>query len=213
MVVNETRQLYESYLKGTNLRWVYGNSILYRMCKEEPAHNKIDVIVGKIWLIGRSYAAAIERRKNAVDDGDDFYYDVVAPKLLEIGQELDDRIARLRNSTRLIVDDVEEILGTHKFLMDTFYELTGLEKRSLASKYLHFHCPEKFFIYDSRARASIGKLVKRPDKGLLENLSDYDLEYGDYLCRMVELQDYLAKQFGVYERPRKLDSFLLTAVN
>ena len=213
MVVNETRQLYESYLKSTDSRWVYGNSVLYRMCKEEPEHKKIDVIVGKIWLIGRSYAAAIERRKNAVDGGDDFYYDVVAPKMLEIGQELDDRIARLRNSTRLIVDDVEEILGTHKFLMDTFYELTGLEKRSLASKYLHFHCPEKFFIYDSRARVGIGKLVKRPDKRFLENVSDYDIEYGDYVCRMVELQEYLAEQFGGYELPRKLDSFLLTAVN
>lgn len=68
------------------------------MCEEEPEHKQIDVIVGKIWLIGRSYAAAIERRKNAVVIGDDFYYDVVAPKLLENGSELDDRISRLRKS-------------------------------------------------------------------------------------------------------------------
>ena len=164
MVVKETLQLYKSYLKVANSRWEYGNSVLYRMCEEEPEHKKVDVIVVKIWLIGRSYAAAIERRKKVVDDDDDFYYDVVAPKLLEIGPELDDRIADLKESKNLIINDFKEILKTHKFLMDTFYDLTGLEKRSLASKYLHFHCPEKFFIYDSWAKAGIGKLVKRPDK-------------------------------------------------
>ena len=212
MVVKETKRLYKSYLNITNSRWKYGNSVLYRMCEEEPEHKQIDVIVGKIWLIGRSYAAAIERRKNAVVVGDDFYYDEVAPKLLEIGPELDDRISRLRKSKGLILDDIKLVLSTHKFLMDILYELTGLEKRSLASKYLHFQCPEKFFIYDSRARVGIGKLVKRPNKGILTDVSDYDPEYGDFVCRMLELQEYLNEQLGVYELPRKLDSFLLTAI-
>lgn len=212
MVVKETERLYKSYLNLTNARWEYGNSVLYRMCEEEPDHKQIDVIVGKIWLIGRSYAAAIERRKNAVVVGDDFYYDVVAPKLLDIGPELDDRITRLRKSKGLIRDEIKLVLSTHKFLIDIFYELTGLEKRSLASKYLHFHCPEKLFIYDSRVRVAIKKLVKRPDKGILTNVSDYDPEYGDFVCRMLELQEYLDEQFGVYELPRKLDSFLLKAI-
>ena len=212
MVDKKTIELYESYLRTASSRWEYGNGVLYRMCEEKPEHTQIDVIVGKIWLIGRSYAAAIERRKNAVDAGDDFYYEVVGPKLLEIGPELDDRIAKLQKSKGLIAGDVEEILKTHKYLMDTFYELTGLEKRSLASKYLHFHCPEKFFIYDSRARAGIGKLVKRPDKGRLSGITSYDTEYGDFVCRMLELQAYLYEQLGINELPRKLDSFLLTQV-
>ena len=212
MVVKETKRLYKSYLNSTNSRWEYGNSVLYRMCEEEPEHKEIDVIVGKIWLIGRSYAAAIERRKNAVVVGDDFYYDEIAPKLLEIGPELDDRITKLRKSKGLILDDIKLVLSTHKFLMDIFYELTGLEKRSLASKYLHFHCPEKFFIYDSRARVGIGKLVKRPNKGILTDVYNCDPEYGDFVCRMLELQEYLDEQLGVYELPRKLDSFLLTAI-
>ena len=106
-------------------------------------------------------------------------------------------------------DDVEEILSTHKFLTDTFGKMTGLKKRSLASKYLHFHCPEKFFIYDSRAIKSIGKLVKRPDKKFLVNVSDYDQEYGNFVCRMLELQEYLYEKLGTYEMPRSIDSFLL----
>lgn len=59
-------------MNSTNSRWEYGNSVLYRMCEENPEDKQIDVIVGKIWLIGRSYATAIERRKNAVVAGDDF---------------------------------------------------------------------------------------------------------------------------------------------
>lgn len=213
MVVVEFEKQYKEYLKQKNSRWEFGNSILYQMCEDNPLHNDADVVIGKIWLIGRSYAAAIERRKNADDyQGDDFYYDAVAPKMLEIGKELDSRIESLKNNTGIIADCVPEILSTHKYLMDAFMDLTGLEKRSLASKYLHFHCPEKFFIYDSRARAAIGKIVKRPNKKILLGIDDHDAEYGDFVCRMLELQEYLDEKLGVYEKPRAIDSFLLSEV-
>lgn len=213
MVVEGTENQYKEYLARKDSRWEFGNSILYQMCEDNPLHNDADVLIGKIWLIGRSYAAAIERRKNADDyRGDDFYYDAVAPKMLEIGDELDNRIESLKNNTGVIFDCIPEILSTHKFLMDAFTELTGLEKRSLASKYLHFHCPEKIFIYDSRAKAAIRKIVKRPDKKILSELVEYDAEYGDFVCRMLELQKYLDEKLGVHEKPRSIDSFLLSTV-
>ena len=213
MVVVEFEKQYKEYLKQKNSRWEFGNSILYQMCEDNPLHNDADVVIGKIWLIGRSYAAAIERRKNADDyQGDDFYYDAVAPKMLEIGKELDSRIEFLKNNTGIIADCVPEILSTHKYLMDAFMDLTGLEKRSLASKYLHFHCPEKFFIYDSRARAAIGTIVKRPNKKILLGNDDHDAEYGDFVCRMLELLEYLDEKLGTYEKPRTIDSFLLSEV-
>ncbi len=207
MIVEGTEKIYSEFLMEKSSRWVYGNSILYEMCRNNPYHNQSDVIVGKLWLIGRSYAAAIERRKNADNTNDDFYYDIVAPKMLEIGSELDSRLFRLKNDN-LIINDVKEILETHKFLMDIFRDMTGLEKRSLASKYLHFHCPGKFFIYDSRARRAINKYVKRPDKRLLNNL-DCDWEYGDFFCKMIELQSFLQEKLGEYQLPRKMDRFLL----
>lgn len=135
MVVEGTENQYKEYLARKNSRWEFGNNILYKMCEENPLHKDADVLIGKILLIGRSYAAAIERRKNADDyKGDDFYSDVVAPKMLEIGDELDNRIESLKNNTGVIFDCIPEILSTHKFLMDAFKEMTGLEKRSLASK-------------------------------------------------------------------------------
>ena len=163
MITKGTEKLYQDFLNTKSSRWEFGNSILYEMCSNNPYHNQSDIIVGKIWIIGRSYAAAIERRKNASNTNDDFYYDLVAPKMLEIGDELDERLSQLRDDGGTIRDNVNNILETHKFLMDVFYELTGLEKRSLASKYLHFHCPELFFIDDSRARTAINRYVKLPD--------------------------------------------------
>ena len=43
--------------------WSLGNSVLYDLCKTYPTHKDKKSIVAKIWLIGRAYAAAIERRK------------------------------------------------------------------------------------------------------------------------------------------------------
>ena len=213
MIEKKTEELYKNYLSQAQQRWVFGNSILYQMCAENPGHDQTDIIVGKLWLIGRSYAAAIERRKTADGyQGDDFYYEVVAPKMLEIGKELDARLAYLNNTDKSIKECIPDILETHRFLMDAFTELTGLEKRSLASKYLHFHCPDKFYIYDSRARGAIDKLVKRPDKEILFGINKYDAEYGDFVCRMLELQEYFEENLGIHETPRGIDNFLLMGV-
>lgn len=44
--------------------WDVGNSVLYDMCRKYPNHGKEDEIIAKVWLIGCSYSAAIERRRN-----------------------------------------------------------------------------------------------------------------------------------------------------
>jgi hypothetical protein len=38
--------------------WDFGNKILYNMCRAKREHKEDQVIIGKIWLIGRTYAAA-----------------------------------------------------------------------------------------------------------------------------------------------------------
>lgn len=46
--------------------WDMGNQVLYDLCRRHPGHSEPGEILAKIWLIGRSYAAAIERgRSNA----------------------------------------------------------------------------------------------------------------------------------------------------
>lgn len=211
----EFEKKYKAYQENQNSRWTFGNRILYDMCEQNPDNTDEDIVVGKIWLIGRSYAAAIERKpKGSGKKGDDFYYDIVAPKMVKIGGKLDKHIKDLRNSNGSIADNVKAILKTHRFLMDTFKEITGQNKRSLASKYLHFHCSDKFYIYDSRANTAVRKIVKCPDTHVLSEMNnkEYDADYGNFVCRMIELQNYLSEKSDETPTTRDMDNFLLTGV-
>ena len=54
--------------------------------------------------------------------------------------------------------------------------------------------------------------MKRADINVLSKLDDsaYDKEYAVFVCKMLELQQYIDEELGLYESPRKLDSFLLS---
>lgn len=139
---SRTKNELQSFVMKTQTGWEFGNNILYDMCKNYPNHNDEDEIVGKIWLIGRSYAAALERNRSGKKHKD-FYHNVVAPKVLAIGKDLDQRIDYL-NQLGSIDKDLNYALETHKFLQDVFRDISDMDNRSLASKYLHFHCPSVF---------------------------------------------------------------------
>ena len=128
-----TNSVYENFRTQDYDYWSFGNQILYDMCLKNPSHTNENVIIGKIWLIGRSYAAAIERIKEKSVPSDDFYSDVVAPHFLQFGVELDDKLKYLKSTTEVSLDNLQEILYVHKFLVNQITEITKLEKHSLAS--------------------------------------------------------------------------------
>ena len=78
---------------------------------------------------------------------------------------------------------------------------------------MKLHCPEKFFIYDSRACSAIRKVIREPYNE--PRVYGFDPIYVDFVCKMLELQKYLLeKGFSLEETaPRKLDSFLLRTLN
>lgn len=187
-------------------RWILANQTLYDLCQRYPDHKNEDQIVAKIWLIGRSYAAAIERRKNADGYVGDFYYDTVAPYLKSVGEDLDSKMKKLNSS-----NSIDDLLDTHARLMEIFNHLTGMDKRSLASKYLHFHCPDAVFIYDSVAKRSLSKMVKKP-KNISEYLTgDRDAGYVDFCLRAIELRRYISHKYGKDLTVRQIDTLLLRA--
>ncbi len=49
--------------------WDFSNGILYKMCADNFEHTQRNKIVGKILVIGRTYAVAIERRKEKREEG------------------------------------------------------------------------------------------------------------------------------------------------
>ena len=214
--MNDTIRNYivNSKYKGNSGRWVFANKVLYDLCADYIKHDDEHIIVTKIWLIGRSYAAAIERRKKTEEEIiEDFYYDKVAPAILKIGDKLDSNITEVNKMGSDLNDDqVITILKTHYDLTKVFNEITGMDKRSLASKYLHFHCPNHFFIYDSRAASNIGKFATK-DKDLYNNIynnniNTMDQTYCDFYLKALQISRQAKKISDHTLSPRDIDNII-----
>jgi hypothetical protein len=190
----------------------FGNGILYKMCKENPKHDKPDVVSGKVWLIGRAYSTAIERVRSKKNINDDFYKEKVGPKLTDI--ELDKRLGRLQSIKKMTKDNTTDILSLHKYLQDRIQEITGMGKRSLCSKYLHFHLPRLFFIYDSRAAKTLQKIYPNRLKGfdIIVN-DDVDKAYAIFFCKALTLKNEVEEKLGLELTPRQIDTFLVNEAN
>lgn len=190
--------------------WDFMNDVLYRLCQDNPGHTRDDVILAKIWIIGRTYAAAIERGSNATNKslGD---VNELASKIRT--SPMDRWFQKLRLSSN---DDLALTVETHKKVMDLFCEISGLEKRSLASKYLHFHFPERFYIYDSRAYKAtcspgykaICGLPRRVGRDL-PHLRDHDNAYAHFFFRCESLRQKLVTILDRPLSPREMDKILL----
>jgi hypothetical protein len=180
-----------------NTKWNLGNEILYRLCREYPMHTEQDVVIAKIWLIGRSYAAPIERRRKYLKiPNDTFYETMVAPKMCGAG--IDEWLEGVAEPTG------DASLVAHGRLGKLFEAITGLDKRSLASKYLHFHRPESFFLFDSRARQVLARFVRRPRMSAKLPVG-CDLEYASFCRRCGDLRTALAELLGRQVTPREVD--------
>ena len=187
--------------------WDFGNDILYNLCKKYPDHKKKEVILAKIWLIGRAYSASIERRKNKKDENenDSFYTEVVIPNMYK--SQLDKRLHTLRSYRTIDDQSIPHILGAHKYLVDIFTKISGLNKRSLASKYLHFHLPKLFYLYDSRAAYSVSQIMPRCRIEKIRGA--YDQVYMKFFLKVYDLSNELYKRYNVRLAPREMDNLLL----
>ena len=187
--------------------WDWGNEVLYRMCRETPEHYNHHVIVGKIWLIGRSYSATLERKAgdHLADGLDAFYAERVAPMIASSG--IDDWLSSTADIKRVEHDNVQLVLHVHNRFTELLKSISGISKRSLASKYLHFHQPCVFFIYDSIASNRINSLLPR---FRVSNKLSYDAPYERFLRQCLHYRDtVLEPRLGRACTPRELDKVLL----
>ena len=181
-----------------------GNQVLYDLCSVHSYHKMDQEILAKIWLIGRAYAAAIERRKKVIEepDGDAFIENKVVPEMRN--SEIDHWLEQSKNNPT-----AETAIEVHFKLTDLFKKISGHDKRSLASKYLHFHQPDMFFIYDSRASQTLGKVTPKKKEWLDLSPDQFDQEYINFYRRCLWLQEYLKSKIGRKLSPREIDKVLL----
>jgi len=178
-----------------------GNEVLYDMCEKYKSHTVREQIYSKLWLIGRSYSAALERNKSEEKTEDIFRKTI--DELIKIGSCIDDKIQKLQP----IVDDdtMYAALDVHKDIVDVFSKTTKMEKRSLASKYLHFHRRDVFYIYDGYANSSLMDCVK----GSVFANNKYDSTYFKFCIKALALKTGIREKYGKDLSPRETDNLLI----
>ena len=97
-------------------------------------------------------------------------------------------------------------MKVHGYTTDLFYGISGLEKRALASKYLHFHVPSLFYIYDSRAAEAIREFSS--DLPRLSRSGAGDDGYRKFAERC-HISVTCARRFSLDLLPRHVDNLLL----
>jgi hypothetical protein len=190
------------------------NEQLYILCKKHFNHNSPDKILAKTLLIGRTYSAALDRGKDKNKTTEeknksknvDFYKEVVVP--IFNNTKIDTMLDKIKCSKKSNLTHL--ILETHKHLMDKLSKINSEDKRSFCSKYLHFHLPDLFFIYDVRAKSAINNLVKKREiKDQITMEANHDYEYEVFYRKAVYLQKKINDQYEIDVTPRELDNILL----
>lgn len=164
---------------------------LYDLCFLHRHHCNDELVADKLRLIGRLFA----------EYGAGFSPERVAHCLAQ--SSVDRWFCTLASAERL---EGWLLLETHKRVMAVFADLPEAEARSLASKYLHFHFPELFFIHDSRMERAARHLAQG-DCGFLA-MSDYDPAYGRFHACCRKLAERLAPEPGRRLSPREIDRLL-----
>ena len=114
---------------------------------------------------------------------------------------------------------VESCLKVHWGLMKNINEITGKDKRSFCSKYLHFHLPNYFFIYDSRAASGLTYLktilgLKRSQLTSDTKLqAQMDVVYYRFFTSSLLVKKHVEEITGTELVPREFDSLLISASN
>lgn len=188
--------------------WDLANEVLYRLCADHPGHTARDAIYAKVWLIGRAYAAPVERRRINLDLSGDEFYKFLVDTIID--SKIDSWLLHPRDD---IYNNRELNLTTHKKLIELLKPLTRLDKRSFASKYLHFHFQDRFFIYDARSATSVVQALKAPGGGarreMPARLANVDEAYETFVGRCEQLSLDIRDQIDRHPTPREVDKILL----
>ena len=166
---------------------------LYELCFMHRDHLRDEIVADKLRLIGRMYA----------DYGAGLGFSPEYGAHCLTASAVDSWFGALATA-----EDMQAALPLelHKRVMDLFADLPEEAARSLASKYLHFHFPELFPVYDG--------LVERAAATLCEGacgflaLAESDPVYGEFQARCRKLAERLGREIGRRLSPRELDRVL-----
>jgi hypothetical protein len=167
---------------------------LYELCFLHRHHIRNEIVADKLRMILRLCA------DHGLKVGE------VSPEFAayRLGQSGVDRwFAGLTTAEQI---DPARLFELHKRVMDVFDDLPADQARSLASKYLHFHFPELFYLYDSRV-ATAALELGHGECGYLAG-GEHDPEYARFFACCRKLVEAFASLAGRRPNPRELDRLL-----
>ncbi|MDN2701333.1 hypothetical protein O0881_04890 [Janthinobacterium sp. SUN100] len=191
----------------------YLNNVLYEMCKKSPKHTDIGVIYAKLSIIGRTYAAALERTSKK-EKKSNIIFSTAISKIIKDG-ELD----ALINEARMVklpislefssvdLNAISKILAPHAYLSRVLSQAAEIGKVSLSSKYLHFHLPDLYPIYDKYSRKNISKFTSSTGKKF--EYKNCEESYAKFFIRCLILKNSLMKNHKKKLSMRQIDNLLL----
>ena len=205
---------YFSKAESMNYYWKIGNDILYKMCKKYPYHKDDVEVIAKIWLIGRSYAASIERGAKDENNNkpEELIYEETVPKIFsEYRNKIDEALSKISKS------DLQQIFYTYDLVLKCLHKVSNKWNRSLTSKYLHFHQPDYFYLMDSRAKIglhnvlealSINNRIKKTEITMY-SVSTESEEYVKFYLKCQLCHKELEKEFNCKLSTREIDNLML----
>ncbi|WP_298370626.1 hypothetical protein [Azospirillum sp.] len=188
----------------------FGNDVLYRMCQERPKHELKGDVFSKIWLIGSSYSASLKRGANQ-----DNPLEKVTDAMTSINNQNQNRVDCLIQSVSrincLTTENIHISLAAHSKFLSILSEVIDLNRRSFASKYLHFHAPQAFFIFDSVVNKNIRSQLKewgvhQNSFRISDNIKEFDETYSSYCLRAIYYRDEIMRKPDA--TPREVDRAL-----
>lgn len=183
----------------------FGMDTLYRMCRREPSHHDVGRVISKLWLIGRSHAAALERRR----DTQEYVRPYQRTARALVNSEYDVLLEHIRQAAPkygpVHLAAVESaVLCVAQVLQRT----TGMWKPSLASKYTHFHEPSAP-ILDSIALGGLRTFIQRRELTADERALWDRGGYSRFLARFSAARRRLREGGLDPVTARTMDTFLL----
>ena len=207
------------------------NQMLYEAVRSKPSNTDKAEIIGKLVLIGRTYSAAVERRKTKKAGPDKRQaLDVVMEAACAIAiSEVEAMLSAVDVDDVLTVERIPEAVKLHLELCHSLKKANQRNNSSLASKYLHFHRPKFFPMVDSYVREgwwwvmdSI-KLLKSAGAMDAKDSAEYDnrgwsvfgqvVRYGDWCEKVLSLQARLKQDLGCSVSLRQVDNYLLSIMS
>jgi hypothetical protein len=167
---------------------------LYELCFLHRHHFQDDIVADKLRMIVR---VCVEQGLKV----DDFSPELVAHRLGQSG--IDRWFASLATAEQL---DASLAFEVHKRVMEVLSDLPIEQARSLASKYLHYHYPELFYIHDVGLENAAHELGEG-ECGYLAR-TEHDQVYGAFFACCRKLADKFAPLCGHRPSPRDLDLVL-----